>query len=197
MFWRKMKIQIKDVAHPVGVYQDKLIQLIDEVSERKDIAYQVPYAELASIYDELDPEPDIDIALFNEKYARVQAHHNRLCKVLTETLQEYKIWQTFLGRAKNLYKKAKNNIFTTDDTIRALRNKDLQEAALQEKIPDLVDLIDNLEIIVDELKEEVGIVKLKCDLLDKANTNMNRQQKVVEDEIGLGYKVGVRVNLRT
>lgn len=192
-----MKIQIKDIEYPVESYQGKLIQLIDEVSERKDIAYQVPYGELASIYDELDPEPDIDIAIFNEKYARVQAHHNRLCKVLTETLQEYKVWQTFLSRAKNLYKKAKNNIFTTDDTIRALRNKDLQEAALQEKIPDLVDLIDNLEIIVDELKEEVGIVKLKCDLLDKANTNMNRQQKVVEDEIGLGYKVGVRVNVRT
>jgi hypothetical protein len=192
-----MKIQIKDANYTVQKYEDRLVELTEEIVERQKIVYQVPYEELNSIYANLDPNPDIDIALFNENYAYIQSQHNRVCKILSDIKQEYKIWQMFLGEAQILYKKAKNNILANTEEIRALRNKELQEAALQEKIPELVDLVDKLELIVDDMKEDIGIVEIKANLLDKANTNLNRQQKIVEDEIGLGYKVGVRIKVNT
>lgn len=187
-----MEIIISDIYYPVEKYITELNQLIVNISERQKIVYKVPYEELDNIFDDLDPNPDIDIALFNEKYAYIQSHHNRVCKVLSNLKQEYKVWQTFFGEAKILYKKARNNILNNNKEIQKLRNKELQEASLQEQIPDLIDLVDKLEIIVDEMKEEIDIVTLKKDLLDKANTNINRQQKIVEDEIALHYPVGVR-----
>ncbi len=190
-----MKILIKEIIHPVERYTNDLNHLLDAISERTEVMYQVPYEELNNILDELDPNPDIDIAIFNEKYSYVQSHHNRVCKILSELKKEYKTWQTFLGEARILYKKARNNILTNNKELQKLKNRDLQEAALQEEIPDLVDLVDRLEIIVNELKEEIGIVTLKADLIDKANTNINRQQKIVEDEIVLHYPVGVRVKV--
>ena len=74
----------------------------------------------------------------------------------------------------------------------------MQEAAIQEKIPELTDLLEGLDIIIEGLEHDEYVVKIKKEQLDTANVNLNRQQKVVEDMIGLNmvYKE-TQVHLKT
>jgi t-SNARE complex subunit (syntaxin) len=81
---------------------------------------------------------------------------------------------------------------TSREDIKGLRNKELQEAKVQEEVPELADLEEMIDSVIDDLDLMIDIVKEKKEELDKANTNLSRQQKVVESMIGLGYSVKYR-----
>ena len=179
-----------ELHHPLDNCIQLLQDLIFEIQQRQEVTYVVPYEELDNIQFSLSPTPDDNISEFNEKYAFVQSHCNRVGHILIQVKKEIKIWNSFRNRAKSLYRKAKNNLLTTVTDIKNLRNKELQEAAIQERVPEVVDLLEGLDILIEELEYDIDIIKIKKELLDSANLNLSRQQRVVEDLIALNTPVG-------
>ncbi len=182
----------KFMYHPVESCTEDLLKLLKNISERQKIMYRVPYFEINQIMIELDPSPDEDVAKFNEKYSFVQSQQNRITSILIELRNELKIWRGFRDELKIYYKKARNFALSEKPEIKALRNKELQEAAIQSEVSDLVDLVDGVDNIINSLEEDLDIVKLKKENLDTVNVNLSRQQKVVEDIMALNGIVGVR-----
>ena len=187
-----------NIQHPLEECLPSLQEIVEEIKDRQLQIYNVPYNELNEIVIALIPNPDEDIAAFNETYAYIQSYINRISTILISVRKELKIWNIFKLRLKVIYRKAKNNLLINDPSIKALRNKDMQEAAIQEKIPELTDLLEGLDIIIEGLEHDEYVVKIKKEQLDTANVNLNRQQKVVEDMIGLNmvYKE-TQVHLKT
>lgn len=167
------------------------LQLIDDINERRDGMYLTPFKELDQIVFALSPTPEDDLAGFNENYAYVQSHANRVASMLMNSKKEVGEWRGFKSRAQSLFRKAKGSILVSDPSIKTLKNLDLQNAAIQSKIPEIVDLIEQLDLIIDSIETDIDVIKIKKELLDNANTNLSRQQRVVEDMIGLNIPVGV------
>ena len=187
-----------DIKHPLEECLPSLQEIVEEIKDRQNQVYNVPYDELNEIVIALIPNPDEDIAAFNETYAYIQSYINRISTILISVRKELKIWNIYKLRLKILYRKAKNNLLISDTSIKALRNKDMQEAAVQEEIPELTDLLEGIDVVIEGLEHDEYVVKIKKEQLDTANVNLNRQQKVVEDMIGLNmvYKE-TQVHLRT
>jgi|YelNatPaOPRAMG01_1025707.scaffolds.fasta_scaffold00080_53 hypothetical protein len=183
---------VKEINYPIKEYEEDLVFLIKEIQERQSMIYKVPYEELDEINVVLDSVPEESIDKFNEKYSYIQACYNRVSYILMQVKKEMKIWNYFRNRVNTLYRKAKNLLLVNNPDIKNLRNKELQEAAIQSELSALVDLVEGLDSIMEDLKFDSDIVTLKLDTLDKANLNLNRQQKIVENEIMLGMIPGVR-----
>jgi hypothetical protein len=179
----KMK---SDVSYPIEEYVNDFISLITEIDERQKRMYSVPYEELDSLSIELDSYPEENIEKFNEKYAYVQSLYFRVSFVLMEIKKELKDWNFLKSKVMTLYRRAKNLLLISKPDIKNLRNKELQEAAIQLELSDIVDVLESVDSVIQSLKFDFDIVSLKLDALDKANLNLNRQQKILEDEIMLG-----------
>jgi chromosome segregation ATPase len=174
-----------NIFHPLEDCLPMLQILVAEIQERQEIMYKVPFEELNSIKFTLDSTPEEDIPGFNEKYASIQSHISRVSSILIEAKREIKYWNEYKSRLKSLYVRAKNNLLINTSEIKELRNKEMQESAIQERIPDLVRLLEGLDIIIDSLESDIDIIRIKKEEIDSANVNLNRQQKVIEDMIGL------------
>ncbi len=189
----KFKMTAYDVPnYPIDKYIEELAELMEEIQSKKDNIYEVPFSELSQIQFELDTSPDESIEIFNEKYAYAQSHYNRVSYILMQVKKELKTWQFYKGRLKILYRKAKNLLLINRPDIKALRNQTLQEAAIQYELDDLLDMLEWLDVIIDGIKHDVDIVTIKMDTLDKAIINLNRQQRVVEDEMALNGVIGIK-----
>ena len=178
--------------YPIEEYVKELIDIAREIFYRKEVMYVVPFRELDDIDFKLDEFPDESIEIFNQKYAYVQSHYSRVSHILIQVKKELKIWVEYKGKLKSLYRKAKNTLLIENPEIKMLRNKEMQDAAIQNQLDSLLDLMESLDTVVESLKYDVDIVSIKLDTLDKANVNLNRQQKVVEDEMALNGIIGVR-----
>jgi hypothetical protein len=181
-----------DLSYPIDKYIPNINCIISDIRNKMNNIYITPYLEIDSINFGLDISPDEDISIFNNKYSYVQSHCTYISSILMEIKKEIKIWNGHKNDLNLFYRKARNMLLTTKPEIKALRNKELQEAAIQTNLEDIVDLIESIDGIIDDLKYDQDIVSIKKDDLDKANVNLNRQQKVVEDEMMLGGVIGVR-----
>lgn len=178
--------------YPIEEYVKELVDIARDIFSRQEIMYRVPFKELDDISFELDEFPDESIEVFNQKYSYVQSHYSRVSFILMQVKKELKFWSEYKGRLKSLYRKAKNKLLIENPEIKMLRNKEMQDAALQNQLDSLMDLMESIDTVIDSLKYDVDIVSIKLDSLDKANVNLNRQQKVVEDEMALNGIIGVR-----
>lgn len=184
-----MKLVIKNSVHPVEECKQEVEELITDVYAR-DYTFEAELDEVnTTMVLQLDAHPEEAVAEFNELYSEAQAYQSRVTSILISAYKEKRVWERFNAIAKSLYRKAKNRLYVTDDDIKSLRNKELQEAAVQEKIPDLTNVKEYIENNVEDLESIISIVKEKKEDLDKANTNLSRQQKVVETLVGIGYSV--------
>jgi hypothetical protein len=177
--------------HPIEECVGELESLIAEIQER-DYTFEGELDEIQSIKVMLKENPESDITEFNNLYSFVQSHVSRVAEIYISLLREKGVWQRYKARSKRLYRKARNRLLTTREDIKSLRNKELQEAKVQEEVPELADLEELIDSVIDDLDLMIDIVKEKKEELDKANTNLSRQQKVVESMIGLGYSVKYR-----
>jgi hypothetical protein len=177
--------------HPIEECVGELESLIAEIQER-DYTFEGELDEIQSIKVMLKENPESDITEFNNLYSFVQSHVSRVAEIYISLLREKGVWQRYKARSKRLYRKASNRLLTSREDIKSLRNKELQEAKVQEEVPELADLEEMIDGIIDDLDLMIDIVKEKKEELDKANTNLSRQQKVVESMIGLGYSVKYR-----
>lgn len=166
-------------------------QLLQDITERRESMYLVPFRELDGIQFSLSPTPEEDLAGFNENYAYVQSYANRVASILMNIKKEIGEWRGLKSRTQAIFRKAKNTILVQDPSIKTLKNMELQTAAIQSKVPELIDLLEQLDILIDSLETDADVVKIKKELLDNANTNLSRQQRVVEAMISLNIPVGV------
>jgi hypothetical protein len=166
----------------------------DIITEGYDFSDDV--GEVMRMKLELARTPEDSYGDISTQYADVQAYISRVTYIIMEILIIKSIWKNYLARANQVYTKARNFYFTHDVQIKSLRNKELQESAVQEKVPHLVALRDYCELIMSDIKDLIEILREKKEELDKINTNINRQQKVVEGLANLGYPIGTRKNAK-
>ncbi len=137
----------------------------------------------------LDQFPEEAFADISFLYAEVQSYLSRTSSVLSNMY----VYKSKLGRlvreGNRIFKKAKNRILATEEDIRKLRNQSLQEAAINDKLYYIVDIIDSINNSLEYLSEQIDIVAIKEKDLDRINSNINRQQRHVESLIGLNYPV--------
>lgn len=192
----RILISLNKEKHPIESCASDLVSLIDDINNARSDPYDTPYREILQMGAELENSPEENLSSFNEKYAFIQSQHNRLTSIIIELRMELKRWQIYKSRLKILYRKARNLLLTSRDDIKTLRNKELQEAAIQTELDNIIDLLDGLDIVIEDLQYTSEIAMLKKDQLDKINMNINRQQKVVEDMIFLNHPVVTKPGVR-
>ena len=92
-------------------------------------------------------------------------------------------------KAERIYKKVQNLIFALDPKIKELKNQALQTAYSEEKMTSLIRALNIINSVIPDLKMLEDRVQIRLQDLDRANTNLNRQQKITEDLIALNHPV--------
>lgn len=164
--------------------------LAEEVRSR-EFSFESELVDVQGMDFDLEAHPEEDLAGFNELYAAVQGNLNRATSIIISIYQEKAVWQKFQQRVATIYRK-KRTFFMSQDTTKVLKNKELQEAAVHEQMPEVVSLKEIIENTIENLELLIDIVEERRDNLDKLNTNLSRQQKIVESLIGLNYPVIAR-----
>ena len=177
--------------HPIDACIPDLVQIVEDIQGR-DYTFDKEIQEVTSVSLSLQKDPQEDVIVFNELYAEVQSHLNRISSIIVEMYREKAWWQKRQHTIKRLYLKARTLLLHTRNEIKALKNKELQEAAIHEEIREVVDLKSIIENVIEDLELSIDMITVKRDELDKANTNLSRQQKVLDTLVGLGYPVHAR-----
>jgi len=137
--------------------------------------------------------PEEEMVQFNSLYAEAQANYSRISSILIDFIGERAFWKRQLVLAGKIYNRAKNYLLTSDE-LKNLRNKVLQEARVENDLYLVVSLMSTVKGALEDIKDMVEIATVKKEELDNAIMNMNRQQRIVESLIGLGYQVRARRN---
>lgn len=164
-------------------HQESIEQRFHQVSFQHDLS------EIEEIKLQLEEHPEEDLVGFNELYSRIQASRSRATSILFNMYKEKGIWKSYQHNMKRIYKKIKGDIFVQDENIKKLRNKELQEAAVENQLPITIRLLHLIDSKLEDIDNEIDMVNLKVDNLDHMETNLSRQQHIVESLIGLGYPV--------
>jgi DNA-binding HxlR family transcriptional regulator len=153
-----------------------------EIQEVKDINFK------------LDAHPEDDVVGFNELYAEVQAYQSRVTAILMDLHTEKARWMRYGQRSHRILRKLRGHILATmtADTLKALKNKEVIEATIQQQIPEWFDIQEYIDNVLENLDHLIDTVVLKRDDLGNANVNMSRQQKAVDTLVGLQYPVAAR-----
>jgi hypothetical protein len=180
-----------EVWHPLNECLPQLLEIVDEVRNR-NYSFDKELSEVSNIKISLDEAPQDDVVGMNKLYAEIQAYQSRTSAIIMDIYREKAWWQQCYFRAKRLYRKARGVLLNTREDVKKLKNKELQEAAIHEEIRELVDLVDILDQVIEDLDLSIALVSVKKEELDKANTNLSRQQKAIDTLVGLGYPVKPR-----
>lgn len=173
--------------HPIEQLLPQLQSLLADVQERK-YSFGSEIDEIKQMQVSLISDPEHEVVGLNVLYGTVQGFLSRITYILLQVYEEKSVWLRYKHIADGLYRKAKNRL-SAQENIRTAKNKEIQEALIQEEIPELSDIRDYIDFIIEDLDELSDIIKAKRDDLDKINTNLSRQQKVIDTLVGLNYPV--------
>jgi len=179
----------------IVLFQEDLGKLAIEISEQS-FDFNKQMDEIESMQVNLNAYPEEDVAGMNQLYATVQGHLSRASNIHISILRERAQWQRYNSRLKRIYKKKEVEMLSSDDKVKALKNKELQSAAVQNTMPEVVKLMNIVEGILNDLEALIDIVKEKQETLMNVNVNLSRQQRNVESLIGLQYPVVASKNNR-
>jgi len=174
-------------------YKDSVDRLKEKVYAR-DYSFEEELKEISEMNINIVEHPEEDVAGFNELYSIVQSYRSRVSSILIDIQKEKSVWQEYKSEAKSIYRRAHDVILTTQEEVKNLRNKELQEAKVRESVVSLVYIMEYLDIILDNLEMLLYVFREKKEDLDSINTNLSRQQKIVESLIGLNYPVIARAD---
>lgn len=174
--------------HPMEELVDSLSSLIEDVKQTS-YSFDDELAEIEGISLTMSPDPENGVTELNNLYADVQGYLSRVSSIVIAVYKEKATWMKYKHRADRLYRKARARLYTTQPSIRTAKNKEIQEAMIQEEVPELVDIREIVFQVLEDIEMVLDIMKNKQELLDKFNTNLSRQQKIVDTLIGLNYPV--------
>lgn len=173
------------MSNIIELYSDQILDLVGQV-ESKGYEFSEVISELQSIDLKLLDHPDEDLFGFNELYAEVQSYISRVTSIILSLREEKQVWLTFKYQADKLFSKMRYNLLSTRDDIKMLKSQELREASIFTELSQVIDIQSIIERSLSDLDYLVKQCEIKRDDLDKANTNMSRQQRVIESMIGLG-----------
>ncbi len=188
------KVQILEDSLYEG-YADEVTELLNDVYGRiYDFSNEM--YEVESMKFSLLEAPEESVADFNILYAKVQSYLSRCASILITINKEKSEWQSLKSKAQRVYKKIQNFTYANDPKIKELKNQALQAAYAEDKMPSLVRVVDIIDSIIPDLKMLEDRVQIRLNDLDRANTNLNRQQKINEDLIALNHPIGTFRSLK-
>ena len=122
-------------------------------------------------------------------YSEIHNQRARVSSILMDIYAARSDWKRLRHRVKRLYRKGKNTLLSSREDITKLRNKELQEAAVQQELPEITDLLESVEFVLDQFEDIVDIITTKRDEINALNMDLSRQQRVVELLMQTGYPV--------
>lgn len=179
----------KQLSNFIDDYIEELSELNNEITQRS-YDFNYVFYELDNMQFSLMKHPDESLIEFNELYAQVQSYQSRLVNIIIEIRKEKQIWLGYKYTVDRFFKKLKSILFSRSD-IQSLKNQELRESRIYTELDPVIAIQSTVEEVLRNLDYLIDICTLKKDDLDKANTNMSRQQKVIESLIGLGYPVNI------
>jgi hypothetical protein len=169
-------------------YVDEVMELVNDVQSRiYDFSNEMH--EVETMHFSLLEVPEESVADFNILYSKVQSYLTRCASILITINKEKGEWQSLKSKAERIYKKIQNFVYANDIKIKELKNQALQLAYAEEKMPSLIRVLQIIESVIPDLKSLEDRVQIRLNDLDRANTNLNRQQKITEDLIALNHPV--------
>ena len=187
----QLTFNTNELFHPLADHVPILLEIVQGIQQR-EYSFDPEIEEVRKLTPHLEEAPEDDVAGFNTLYSVLQAYQSRTASIMFSVLQEKAWWIQQLHHVKRSYKRARAVLLHTRPEIKELRNKELQDAAISEEINEIVQLMSFLEDVIEDLELTVELLQVKQTDLEKANTNLSRQQKIVESLIGLGDPVRAR-----
>jgi len=167
-------------------FTQEILDLTNDITNQGyDFAGVLP--EIEGMQFSLMANPDDSLSEFMGLYSVLQAHQSRIVSIIITIRQEKQTWIKFKYSVDRLFKKLRNTLLSSRKDIQTLKSQELRDGKINEELEPLVNLQQIISGVFDDLDYLIEICELKRDDLDKANTNMSRQQKVVETLVGLGY----------
>jgi len=127
----------------------------------------------------LDADPTLNLSSFYEKLQLAQEKKNDIVEIMTQALAYKANWESHLAVAEMYVRKLKSELSQLAE-VRVLKNKELQEALMYSKRPDVLDCHAYCKAIFNWVETMIKVFDKKLDLIDSANLNINRQINVTE-----------------
>jgi len=166
--------------------EQDLLAIAYEMETFEGIDYEKYYAELNAAGVKLDEDPvERGLSHLNEKIAQIDGQKNRISYILTLAIKnenEIEHLHAFIDR---IYKKhAAEALVTTK--IAELANQGLRDAAVQNKLKELIDQQNDVQRSLSKAKTFTKIARQVFETLDSTNKNISRQLTTVQAMIDIG-----------
>ena len=137
----------------------------------------------------LDNYPEEAVADLSILYASIQGYMSRITHIITLMYSQKSNLNDVYRESKRIYKKAKNRILVSNLKVKNMSNQALRDAYVDDYLVDLVDIKDSLENKIENVEDLISIMTVHDKNLERANTNVSRQQRIIETLISLQYPI--------
>jgi hypothetical protein len=124
-------------------------------------------------------DPSTNLPAFWAQLEEVQRKKNDVVDIITAALFEKARWESKVASGANYVRHVRAKL-VSDATVKAMKNKDMQEARMHDLRPDIFDMYEYCVQMLTVLKTIIQGFDKQLDLLDSANLNINRQIVVTE-----------------
>lgn len=124
-------------------------------------------------------DPSSNLPAFWAQLEEVQRKKNDVVDIIVAALFEKARWEAQVSEAAKFERHARAKL-VSDTTVKAMKNKDMQEARMHDLRPDVFDLHAYCTDMLVVLKSIIQGFDKQSELLDSANLNINRQITVTE-----------------
>jgi hypothetical protein len=124
-------------------------------------------------------DPSTNLPGFWAQLQEVQEKKNGLVEIMMAALVQKGDWEGFVSSAERYGRQVRAKL-VQDATVKAMKNKELQEARMYDMRADVFDVQHYCESTLVLVKTMLSAFDKKLDLLESANLNINRQITVAE-----------------
>jgi len=136
-------------------------------------------AQVMDVRMSLMADPSLNLPGFWLQLQEVQEKKNDLVSIVMRALLEKAEWESIVGRADRYVRQVRAKLIQ-DATVKAMKNKEMQEARMYDLRADVFDAQSYCASTLLLVKTMISSFEKQLDLLDSANLNINRQIQVAE-----------------
>ena len=136
-------------------------------------------SEVSAIRMDLMADPSTNLPVFWAQLQEVQTKRNELVEIVMRALWYKGVWEASVGSAERYVRQARAKLMA-DATVRAMKNKEMQEARMYDLRADVFDVLSYCQSTLLLVKTMLTSFDKQLELLDSANLNINRQITVAE-----------------
>lgn len=136
-------------------------------------------AQIVDVRMTLMADPSINLPVFWTQLQEVQEKKNDMVSIVMRALLEKAKWEAYVGRSERYGRQVRAKM-VQDATVKAMKNKEMQEARMYDLRPDVFDVQSYCASTLLLVKTMISSFEKQLELLDSANLNINRQIVVAE-----------------